>query len=56
MSDSSRHREPPPPREPDTEECCGNGCDPCIFDLYEQRLERWRQRCRARRDQGSALR
>ena len=38
---------PPPPREPDLDECCGSGCDPCVFDLYEQRLMRWRQRCEA---------
>lgn len=37
---------PRPPREPDLDECCGSGCDPCVFDLYEQRLERWRERCR----------
>ncbi|MEX0449129.1 oxidoreductase-like domain-containing protein [Spiribacter sp. 221] len=40
---------PPPPREPDLDECCGSGCDPCVFDLYEQRLERWRVRCEALR-------
>lgn len=38
---------PPPPREPDLDECCGSGCDPCVFDLYDQRLERWRTRCEA---------
>lgn len=38
---------PPAPREPDLDECCGSGCDPCVFDLYEQRLERWRERCEA---------
>jgi cytochrome-b5 reductase len=38
---------PPPPREPDLDECCGTGCDPCIFDIYEERLERWRRRCDA---------
>jgi hypothetical protein len=40
---------PPPPREPDLDECCGSGCDPCIFDLYDARLERWRERCDALR-------
>lgn len=38
-------RLPPPPREPDLDECCGSGCDPCVFDVYEERLERWRERC-----------
>ena len=40
-------RLPPPPREPDLDECCGNGCEPCVFDLYEARLARWRARCEA---------
>ena len=35
---------PPPPRRPDEAECCGQGCDPCIFDYYERALERWRER------------
>jgi len=50
MSESNRTRRqplPPPPREPDLDECCGNGCDPCVFCLYEQRLERWEKRCEA---------
>jgi cytochrome-b5 reductase len=38
---------PPAPREPDLDECCGSGCDPCVFDLYDQRVERWRARCAA---------
>ena len=32
---------PTPPREPALEECCGSGCTPCIFDLYEQAKERY---------------
>jgi hypothetical protein len=38
---------PPPPREPDLDECCASGCDPCVFDLYEDRLQRWEARCKA---------
>ncbi|CDW89088.1 UNKNOWN [Stylonychia lemnae] len=26
------------PREPDQDECCGNGCTPCVFDTYYDRL------------------
>jgi hypothetical protein len=33
---------PVPPPEPRMEECCRSGCDPCIFDLYEEELERYR--------------
>lgn len=35
---------PSRPQEPDPYECCGRGCDPCIFDYYEQALARWKQR------------
>jgi hypothetical protein len=44
---SKRQPLPPPPREPDLDECCGSGCEPCVFDLYDQRVERWRDRCAA---------
>jgi cytochrome-b5 reductase len=49
MSASDPHRMPRPPREPDPTDCCGSGCDPCIFELYQERLERWRERCQALR-------
>lgn len=34
---------PTPPVEPALEDCCGSGCDPCIFDLYAQARERYAQ-------------
>ncbi|GLQ90166.1 oxidoreductase-like domain-containing protein [Dyella flagellata] len=37
--------EDPPPRapvEPDSGDCCGNGCDPCIFDQYEEARQHYR--------------
>jgi hypothetical protein len=41
--------EPPPqaPVPPALEDCCGSGCNPCIFDVYEDALERYRQRLTA---------
>jgi hypothetical protein len=39
----------PPPDEPDPSECCNRGCCPCIFDYYQDALERWRD---AMREQG----
>ena len=46
---------PPAPLLPDLDECCGQGCEPCIFDLYEAAQERhrsalqaWQARRRAR--------
>ncbi|MGY8524081.1 oxidoreductase-like domain-containing protein [Paracidovorax citrulli] len=38
---------PLPPNRPDDDECCGNGCDPCIFDFYSDEMERYRQELRA---------
>ena len=28
------------PREPDPDDCCGNGCEPCVFDTFDQQLDR----------------
>jgi hypothetical protein len=35
-----------PPR-PDHNACCGQGCNPCIFDLYELESERYAAKLRA---------
>jgi hypothetical protein len=34
---------PTPPVEPDPGDCCGNGCDPCIFDYYEEARQHYRE-------------
>lgn len=34
---------PVPPIEPELEDCCGSGCNPCIFDIYEQARERYQR-------------
>jgi len=34
---------PLPPREPAIEECCGSGCEPCVFDRYADALERYQE-------------
>jgi hypothetical protein len=33
---------PVPPIQPDLDDCCNSGCNPCIFDLYQDALERYR--------------
>ena len=38
---------PVPPEQPDIDACCGNGCDPCIFDLHDLAMDDFRQRLRA---------
>jgi hypothetical protein len=38
---------PQPPPRPDDGACCGQGCNPCVFDLYEIELERYEALLRA---------
>lgn len=33
---------PTPPQQPELEDCCNSGCSPCIFDLYQDAMERYR--------------
>lgn len=32
---------PVPPVQPALEDCCRSGCTPCIFDLYDDAMERY---------------
>lgn len=32
---------PLPPREPEPDECCGSGCEPCVYDRYYEALDRY---------------
>lgn len=41
-ADSPDDPRPQPPPEPDPGECCGNGCDPCIYDLYNDQMAYYR--------------
>lgn len=47
---------PQPPEQPDLDACCGNGCDPCIFDTYDLDMDAYRQALRAwrARNEGAA--
>lgn len=36
---------PPPPADFDA--CCGNGCEPCILELHDLEMDRYRQALRA---------
>ncbi|XP_028036409.1 NADH-cytochrome b5 reductase-like [Bombyx mandarina] len=29
------------PVEPNIEDCCGSGCNPCIFDIYKEQLKKY---------------
>jgi hypothetical protein len=41
---------PQPPPQPDLDACCGNGCDPCIFDLHDLAMDDYRRALRAWRE------
>lgn len=41
---------PVEPVQPDLDDCCGNGCTPCIFDLYDERREAYHAALRAWRE------
>jgi len=32
---------PTPPVAPTSGDCCRGGCDPCVFDIYEEELARY---------------
>ena len=34
---------PTPPQRPDDEDCCGQGCVPCIFDFYDEAMGKYRE-------------
>ena len=34
---------PEPPEEPLQSDCCGTGCSPCVFDIYQEDLARWKE-------------
>jgi hypothetical protein len=38
---------PQPPSAADLDACCGNGCEPCIFDLHDLAMDQYRQDLRA---------
>jgi len=38
---------PTPPLPPSLEDCCRSGCAPCVFDLHEDAMERYRVRLQA---------
>ena len=32
------------PVTPSNDECCGNSCTPCIFDVHKKLLDQWEKR------------
>ena len=45
MSAAPADRDDPPPRppsRPDADDCCQGGCARCVYDLYEDAMDRYR--------------
>lgn len=38
-------RLPDPPAKPLPGDCCGNGCTPCVLDIYQKELAQWQTLC-----------
>lgn len=34
---------PPRPELPEPGDCCGGGCERCVFDVYEDHLREWQE-------------
>jgi Oxidoreductase-like protein, N-terminal len=49
LPDPDRDSDSPPiaPVLPDIDACCGQGCDPCVFDVYAAAQERYLAELRA---------
>ncbi|XP_069971853.1 NADH-cytochrome b5 reductase-like [Penaeus vannamei] len=43
---------PPKPQAPQPRDCCGSGCCPCVHDIYEEDLRRWKKQCKRIREGG----
>ncbi|UUZ47764.1 oxidoreductase-like domain-containing protein [Massilia sp. B-10] len=44
MKEPARPDDPMPvePVQPGLDDCCRSGCTPCVFDLYEDAMDRYR--------------
>lgn len=40
-----QHISPPKPEKPLDSDCCGQGCTPCILDIYQEELDIWKREC-----------
>ncbi|KAK0167472.1 hypothetical protein PV327_004867 [Microctonus hyperodae] len=43
------------PQTPDENNCCGNGCNPCIFDIHKQLLDKWNKKESIQRNESKNL-
>ena len=45
ISEDDSFNFPEPPEKPVDSDCCGTGCIPCVFDIYEEEMIKWRMEC-----------
>ncbi len=38
---------PPKPEPPNPQDCCESGCTLCVYTVYDEELQRWREAVRA---------
>ncbi|CAD5116921.1 unnamed protein product [Dimorphilus gyrociliatus] len=43
--DNVNNELPPKPKSPSFDDCCGNGCTHCVFDIYEEEVKLWEKEC-----------
>lgn len=43
------------PIKPKDSDCCGSGCKPCIFDVYEENLKKWKSGRLNKKNKSNAL-
>lgn len=34
---------PPKPEPPNPQDCCESGCTRCVYTVYDEELQRWRE-------------
>lgn len=46
---AASHDDPPPvpPERPAPDECCNSGCIPCVYDMYDEAMDRYRDALKA---------
>ena len=41
IEDLMKKLEKSKPKEPEPDDCCGDGCNPCVYDTYDMKMERY---------------
>jgi len=43
------------PTPPEPNDCCGNGCELCVWDLYYEELRQWQAQQKAGKDTDNSV-